>query len=39
MGLASIASAFLEPDPGVEWDEARVARVGQALTALTPDAG
>jgi AcrR family transcriptional regulator len=34
IGLASIASALLEPDPGVEWDDERVATVRQALTSL-----
>jgi AcrR family transcriptional regulator len=34
LGLASIASAFLEPDPGVRWDADRVAEVRQALTTL-----
>ncbi len=31
MGLASIASAFLEPDPAVEWDSERIAAVAGAL--------
>jgi AcrR family transcriptional regulator len=35
LGLASIAMAFLEPDPAVEWDAARVARVRTALLSLT----
>jgi AcrR family transcriptional regulator len=34
LGLASIASAFLEPDPDVRWDADRVAEVRQALTSL-----
>ncbi len=38
IGLASIASALLEPDPGVIWDEARLAAVRQSLAALAPDA-
>jgi hypothetical protein len=32
MGLASIASAFLEPDPAIEWDGERIARVRHALS-------
>ncbi|MHB1739689.1 MAG: TetR/AcrR family transcriptional regulator [Actinomycetes bacterium] len=32
MGMASIASAFLEPDPGIEWDEERLASVRRALS-------
>lgn len=35
IGLASIASAFLEPDPAVTWDDERVASVRQALATLT----
>ena len=31
IGLGALASAFLEPDPAVEWDDERRARVGQAL--------
>ncbi len=31
IGIASIASAFLEPDPGIEWDDERFANVQQAL--------
>ncbi|MGO9078172.1 MAG: TetR/AcrR family transcriptional regulator [Streptosporangiaceae bacterium] len=39
IGLASIASAFLEPDPAVEWDEQRIAAVREALlTVDLPDA-
>ena len=34
LGLASIASAFLEPDPAVEWDDERVTSVRQALSNL-----
>lgn len=38
MGLASIASSFLEPDPAVEWDAERIASVRQALLGLAlPD--
>jgi AcrR family transcriptional regulator len=35
LGMVGVASAFLEPDPAVEWDSERIARVGQALTGLT----
>jgi AcrR family transcriptional regulator len=34
-GIASIASAHLEPDPGVAWDDARLASVTTALSHLT----
>lgn len=34
IGLASIASGFLEPDPEVEWDDARITAVRQSLTTL-----
>jgi len=34
LGLASIASAFMEPDPGITWDSERIAVVRQALTGL-----
>ncbi len=34
IGLAAIASGFLEPDPEVEWDDARIAAVRQSLTSL-----
>src|ERR1700733_8053856 len=34
LGLASIAAAFLEPDPDVCWDADRVASVRKTLTAL-----
>jgi AcrR family transcriptional regulator len=38
LGAASIASGLLEPDPAIEWDRDRVARIGQALSSLTlPD--
>ena len=33
-GFASIASAFLEPDPAIEWDEERLAVVRAELQAL-----
>jgi AcrR family transcriptional regulator len=32
LGIASTASAFLEPDPGLEWNDERIARVRQALS-------
>lgn len=32
IGLAGLASAFLEPDPAVEWDDERVTTVIQALS-------
>jgi AcrR family transcriptional regulator len=39
LGLASIASSFLEPDPAVEWDAERIAIVRRALDDLAvPDA-
>jgi AcrR family transcriptional regulator len=39
MGLAGLATAFLEPDPAIEWDDERLASVRQALAALVlPDA-
>jgi len=34
LGLASVASAFIEPDPDVEWNETRIAAVKQALATL-----
>jgi AcrR family transcriptional regulator len=34
LGLAGIASAFLEPDTAVQWDANRVARVAKTLTTL-----
>ena len=38
LGAASIALTFLEPDPAIEWDDARLARVRQSLTSLAfPD--
>ncbi len=38
MGLASIASAFVEPDPAIDWDSERIARVRHALGCLAvPD--
>jgi hypothetical protein len=39
LALASMALAFLEPDPAVQWDAERIASVRQALAALAiPDA-
>jgi AcrR family transcriptional regulator len=35
LGIASIGSAFLEPDPAIEWDDERLAQVRQALTTVT----
>jgi len=38
LGTASIASALLEPDPTIEWDDERLARLRQGLSRLTlPD--
>ncbi len=34
LGLASIASAFIEPDPDIRWDADRVAAVRKTLTTL-----
>ena len=34
LGLTSIASELLEPDPAVEWDDERVTSVRQALSNL-----
>jgi AcrR family transcriptional regulator len=36
LGLASIASAFLEPDHAIEWDDERITSVRQALSSLAP---
>jgi AcrR family transcriptional regulator len=36
LGLASIASACLEPDPGIVWDDERLARVRRALRTWAP---
>ena len=36
LGLGGIAVAFLEPDPEVEWDEQRLARVHEALRTWAP---
>jgi AcrR family transcriptional regulator len=38
LGAASIASALLEPDAAIEWDDERLARLRQDLSSLTiPD--
>jgi AcrR family transcriptional regulator len=34
IGLAALASAFIEPDPDVVWDRSRIAAVRQALAAI-----
>lgn len=34
MGIASVASAYLEPDPAVTWDDQRLSSVRQALEVL-----
>jgi AcrR family transcriptional regulator len=36
LGLAGIASAFFEPDPGVEWDAGRIASLRRTLGSLSP---
>jgi hypothetical protein len=38
LGLASLAWAFIEPDPDVEWDQERIVRVRQALATLAQPA-
>jgi AcrR family transcriptional regulator len=38
IGLASIASAFLEPDPAIEWTGERLASVRHALSSWAPPA-
>jgi AcrR family transcriptional regulator len=35
LGAASIATAFLRPDPAIEWNDERRARVRQTLSSLT----
>ena len=37
MSLASIATAFLEPDPTVTWDEERLARVRREFEELAAE--
>lgn len=36
LGIASIATAFLEPDPAIEWNEERLDSVRQALSSWVP---
>jgi len=36
LGLGSIAATLLEPDPDVEWDERRLARIHEALRTWAP---
>jgi len=36
LGLASVATAFIEPDPEVRWDRDRIANVRQVFAALAP---
>ncbi len=36
MGLAGLASAFLEPDPEIQWDDDRLASVRRALRTWAP---
>lgn len=36
LGLASVAMAFLEPDPDVEWDDERLAQIHRILDAWQP---
>jgi AcrR family transcriptional regulator len=36
LGMVSIATAFLEPDPAVEWDDERLSSVRQALSCWAP---
>jgi AcrR family transcriptional regulator len=39
LGTAGVATAFLEPDPRVEWDDERVARIRQLLSSAVPPSG
>ena len=39
MGMASIASAFLEPDQAIEWTGERIASVRHALSSWAPPSG
>jgi AcrR family transcriptional regulator len=39
LGLGGMASAFLEPDPAVQWDAGRIAAVRQALADLVLPGG
>jgi AcrR family transcriptional regulator len=36
LGTGSVATAFLEPDPAVKWDDERVARIRQLLSSPYP---
>jgi AcrR family transcriptional regulator len=36
LAMVSIATAFLEPDPGIEWDDERLSSVRQALSCWVP---
>jgi len=36
LGLASVATAFLEPDPTITWDDARLTAVREALASWSP---
>jgi AcrR family transcriptional regulator len=36
LGLGGIAATFLEPDPDVEWDEQRLARIHEVLRTWVP---
>jgi AcrR family transcriptional regulator len=36
LGMVSIATAFLEPDPDIEWDDERLSSVRQALSCWVP---
>ena len=37
LGIGGIAATFLEPDPEVEWDEHRLARIHEVLRTWVPD--
>jgi AcrR family transcriptional regulator len=36
MGIASVASAYLEPDPAINWDDQRLTSLRQALMSWVP---
>jgi len=36
LGLASVATAFLEPDPAITWDDGRLTAVREALASWSP---
>jgi AcrR family transcriptional regulator len=36
LGLASVATAFLEPDPAITWDDGRLRAVREALASWSP---